>query len=146
MLGEEKMGRRVARRDKHSQADCQPASRSRDAATSIDASHKLSIDAGRKQDLAAPSMIVDDCGSKVGSKLPRHAVHRRSSMLNRFNVMNRFFVLTSCFHAEPSNLHVHRMPGFLRIPVMACIVVQPCSTGRPADARELGLQYFPVLR
>ena len=41
-----------------------PALRSRDATTSIDASYKLSIDAGRKQDLTAPSMTVDVCGSE----------------------------------------------------------------------------------
>ena len=96
-----------------------PASRSRDTTTSIDASHKLSIDAGRQ---ARSDCALDDCGclrlKKVGSKLPRHAVHRKSSMLSRSVVMNQFFVLTSCFHAEPSNLHVHRMPGFLRMLVL----------------------------
>jgi hypothetical protein len=83
---------------------------------------------------------------KVGSKLPRHAVHRRSNMLNRFNVMNRFFVLTSCFHAEPSNLHVPQMPGFLRMLALACIVVQPYGRIGPSALEELGLQYFPVVR
>lgn len=47
---------------------------------------------------------------KVGSKLPRHAdIEDFASMLNRLVVMNRFFVLTSCFHAEPSHFHVYCM-------------------------------------
>ena len=142
MLGEEKMGRRVARRDKHSQADlqiarCQIAGRSRGhvTVTSIDASHKLSIDAGRKQDLAAPSMVVDDCGSRWARNFRvMRSIEDVASMLNRFVVMNRFFVLSSCFHAEPSNFHVRQMPGFLRMLSLDCIVVQPCSapTHRPA--------------
>lgn len=150
MLGKEKMGRRVARRDKHSQGDCQtcePASRSRDAATSIDASYKLSIDAGRKQDLTAPSMTVDVCGSERWARSFRVMRSIEDSACSTVsNVVNRLFVLTSCFHAEPSNLHVRQMPGFLRTMLLACIAVQPCSTDRPAGTRELGLQYFPVLR
>lgn len=63
-----------------------------------------------------------------------------ASMLNRFVVMNRFFVLSSCFHAEPSNLHVRRMPGFLRMLALACIVVLSLTTRAVApELRELGL-------
>ena len=56
-------------------------------------------------------------------------------MLNRScdEPVNQFFVLTSCLHAEPSNLHVYSMPGFLRMmmALLACRLhraVQPYSS------------------